>query len=178
MNSNITYYSYPLTQRPPPIADDVAEAFRAHEEVISTRELSQDDSLSSDDVLETVRPDLEVIGFDVEDGKRDVDKVTLPATFGEAGRHDHEFDVDGFHEREGCVLEVEAGRAWDSNHVHRNLIRSMTLPGVELLVMAVPHEYKHSNGTSPAFDKARDIADALYRTDRVGLPFGLVLLGY
>lgn len=178
METDIVYYCYPRTQHPPPLAEDVAQAFQAHEAELSTIELSQDDSLKSDDVLETVRPELEEIGFEVETGKGAGERVYQPATFRENGEHDHSYEVDGYHEGENCVIEIDAGRAWDSNHTHRNLIRAMTMAEVDLLVMAVPRKYKHSNGTTPAFEKSKEIVDLLYRTKRIEIPFRLILLGY
>ena len=178
MTSDIEYYSYPSTRRPPPIAAEVVRAFRSLEPEISTVALSREDSLKSDGVLETVRPDLETAGFEVETGKGADNLVHRAATFGKNGRRDHGYEVDGYHEEERCVIEVEAGRAWDSNHTHRNLIRAMTMVGVEVLVMAVPREYKHTNGTTRAFEKSRRIVETLYRSDRVDVPFELVLLGY
>ena len=176
--TTITYRSYPSTERPPEIAAPVAGAFRAHESAISTTELSREDSLASDAVLETVRPELEDVGFVIETGKAAADQVTRPATFGTDGDPDRSYAVDGYHEGENCVIEVEAGRAWDSNHVHRNLIRAMTTIGVETLVMAVPRKYKHANATTPAFTRSREVAEMLYRTRRVAVPFRLVLIGY
>lgn len=165
-------------KRPPQVAAEVARAFREHEPAISTVELSQETSLRSDDVLDTVRPELEAIEFEVETGKAADEEVYRPAVFGKNGEPDHRYAVDGYHEGENCVIEVEAGRARDSNHTHRNLIRAMTMVDVEVLAMAVPRKYKHSNSTTPAFDNSRNIAETLYRTERVDLPFRLVLLDY
>lgn len=178
MTSNIEYYCYPLTQRPPPIAEDIAQVFQAHEQELSTETLSREDSLNSNQVLEKVRPGLEDLGFDVETGKKAKEKVLHPASFRKNGEYDNSFEVDGYHKEKGCVIEIEAGRAWDSNHTHRNLIRAMTMVDVETLVMAVPHKYKHSNSTTKAFKKSREIAETLYRTGRIDVPFKLVLLGY
>lgn len=178
MTTTIEYYCYPQSQRPPSIAEDIAQAFQAHESELSTKKLSQENSLSSDNVLEKVRPDLEDLGFNVETGKKAKEKVHHPATFELNGEYDLSFEVDGYHSEEGCLIEVEAGRAWDSNHTHRNLIRAMTMVDVEILVMAVPHRYKHSNATTKAFEKTREIVDTLYRTRRVDVPFSLVLIGY
>jgi len=178
MATDITYYCYPATERPPQVAAKVARAFRANETEISTIELSQEASLTSDEVLDTVRAELEDIGFEIEAGKAADERVYRPAAFRDNGEPAHRYEVDGYHEEENCVIEVEAGRAWDSNHTHRNLIRAMTMADVEVLVMAVPQKYKHSNATTPAFDKSREIVETLYQTRRIELPFKLVLLGY
>lgn len=178
MATEISYYCYPSTQQPPELAREIADVFRNHESAISTLELSQGDSLKSDEVLEKVRPELEDVGFEVESGSRKEDRVRRAVTFGESGEPNRSHDVDGYHEGEKCVLEVEAGRAWDSNHAHRNLVRAMTMPDVELLAMAVPRKYKHTNSTTKAFEKSKETAEALYGNGRVDLPFGLILLGY
>lgn len=176
MPSDIRYYSYPLTEKPPSFAEEVALAFRAHEEEISTREL--DDGLKSDDVLDAVRPDLEDLGFDVETGKAREDKIHRPVLYGRDGEPQLKYEVDAYHEDWRCGLEVEAGRAWKGNAVYRDLIQGMMMVRVDVLVLAVPNLYKYSSGTNPAFDKTRSVVETLYGVDRFELPYDLVLLGY
>lgn len=178
MQSNISYYSYPKTETPPTIADDLIEVFRKHESKISTVELSQENSLSSDQVLKAVRSSLEEVGFTVESGKAAGEMVHRPIVFGQNGTVERRHSVDGYHEDEKCVIEVEAGRAWDSKHVHRNLIRAMTMAETDILTIAVPVKYKHSNGSTPAFNKTQRVVEELYRSERVDVPFQTVVIGY
>lgn len=176
MTSDIRYYCYPRTQKPPSFAEEIALAFRAHEEEISTKEL--DDGLRSDDVLDRVRPDLEDVGFDVETGKAKDDKIHRPVLYGEGGEPQLKYEVDAYHEDWRCGLEVEAGRAWKGNAVYRDLIQGMMMVQVDTLVLAVPNLYKYSSGTNPAFDKTRSVVETLFGVDRFELPYDLVLLGY
>jgi hypothetical protein len=60
--------------------------------------------------------------------------------------------VDGYLEEEKCVLEVEAGRWWESNAIHRNLVRTMAIDGADILILAIPNVYKRKRSTRPHFD--------------------------
>jgi len=73
--------------------------------------------VTSDAVLVWVAPGLAALGFSVEVGKRSADKISRPVLFGEGGAPDVTMDIDGFHDELGIVLEIEAGRAWNSNAV-------------------------------------------------------------
>ena len=46
------------------------------------------------------------------------------------------------------------------------------------LALAVPNLYKYSAGTSPDYEKAHSVAEALFGHDRVDLPYSLLLIGY
>lgn len=109
MSPEIQYHCYPRTRVPPEFAEDVVEAFREHKETIATR--NQDDGLKSDRVLQTVRPELEEIGFEVEEGNRKEEKIFRPVLFGANGEPQLQYEVDGYHPEWECGLEVEAGRA-------------------------------------------------------------------
>lgn len=176
MNSDIRYYSYPLTQQPPEIASEVVRVFRSHESELSTRELSKENRLKSDSVLETVRPDLEEIGFSIEGGSRST--ISLPLLYDENGSTEYAAEVDGYLEEEKCVLEVEAGRGWESNAIHRNLVRTMAIDGADILILAIPNVYKRKRSTRPHFDEAEKLIRALSNSPRVDLPYQVVLLGY
>lgn len=176
MSSSIRYYCYPLSEKPPSFAEEIALAFRAHESDISTEDL--DDGLKSDEVLEKVRPDLEDLGFDVETGNRKEEKIHRPVLFGKNGEPKLRYEVDAYNEEWQCGLEVEAGRAWKGNAIYRDLIQAMMMVQVDTLVLAVPNLYKYSSGTNPAFDKTRSVVETLFNIDRFELPYNLVLLGY
>ena len=72
VESTINYYCYPRTATPPKFADELIRCFRNREDQIAT--VDQENGLKSDNVLETVRPDLIEIGFDVEAGKKNKTK--------------------------------------------------------------------------------------------------------
>ena len=40
--------------------------------------------------------------------------------FGEGGRQELEFQIDAFHDRDGIVIEVEAGRGAKGNATYRD----------------------------------------------------------
>jgi len=176
MPPSIRYYCYPQSRVPPDFVEEVAEVFERHEEEISTTKL--DDGLKSDEVLDRVRPDLEDLGFDVEQGKKKDEKIRRPVFFGKNGEPELEYEVDGYHSDWRCGLEVEAGRAWDGNAVYRDLVQAMMMVQVDTLFLAVPNLYKYSGGTTRAFNSANNVIKTLYDVERVELPYRLVLLGY
>ena len=158
------------------MAAELVGALRNHEDAISTRQL--ENGLVSDDVLTEVRSSLEAVGFDVEQGKRADEKIHRPVLFGENGEPELQYQVDGYHPEHRCGIEIEAGRAWDGNAIYRDLIHAAMMVQVDTLALVVPNAYKHSRGTTPAFEKTKRVAETLYRTDRFDLPYDLVLVGY
>lgn len=176
MTSDIQYFCYPRWESPPSFASEIAMVFEAHEERISTLRL--DDGLKSDEVLEQLRPDLEGIGFDVERGKSQDDKIHRPVLFGENGEPNLRYEVDGYHPKWECGLEIEAGRAWKGNAIYRDLIQAAMMVQVGTLILAVPNAYKYSRGVNRAFDKTKSVVETLFRTQRFDLPYKLILIGY
>lgn len=177
MASDIRFIEYPRTAPPSAFTRDIVESFRAVETRISTRRLKEE-GLGSDDVLEEVRPELENIGFRIEGGDHESNPLERPLLFGENGEPGATYRVDGYHERQECILEVEAGRGAKSNAVHRDLIRAMTISGVEFLILAVPNLYERKSMRMEAYNNVKPVIERLYRSNRVDLPFGVVLLGY
>ena len=159
VESTINYYCYPRTATPPKFADELIRCFRNREDQIAT--VDQENGLKSDNVLETVRPDLIEIGFDVEAGKKKQDKIHRPVLFGENGEAELRYEVDAYHKKWKCGLEIEAGRAWKGNAIYRNLIQASMMVQVETLAMAVPNLYTYSGGENPAFDKTKNVVDTL-----------------
>ncbi len=176
MDSDIRYFCYPRSTEPPKVAREIVGAFREHEDAINTKELG--DGLKSDDVLSVVRESLEGAGFDVEEGKSEDEKIHRPVLFGKNGEPNLRYEVDAYHPEHRCGLEVEAGRAWQGNAIYRDLIQGAMMVEVDILALAVPNLYKYSRGTNPAFAKTKDVVETLYRTDRVELPYSVVLIGY
>lgn len=174
--SDIRYFCYPRTDAPPAVADELVGALRNHEAAINTRAL--EDGLVSDEVLSEVRPSLEAVGFDMEQGKSADEKIHRPVLFGENGEPELQYEVDGYHPEHRCGLEIEAGRAWDGNAVYRDLLHAAMMVEVDTLALVVPNAYKHARGSTPAFDKTKRVAETLYRTARFDPPYDLVLVGY
>jgi hypothetical protein len=177
MGSDIRFIKYPRTETPSTLTEDVVAVFRDVEDQISSLELKTN-SLNSDKVLKMVRPGLQNTGLYIEGGEHKGDPLDRPVLFGETGEASATYEVDGYHEKHECILEVEAGRGAQSNAVHRDIIRAMTISDAELLILAVPNLYKRPSTRSEAYDKAKPLIERLYRSNRVNLPFDLVLLGY
>ena len=178
--SNIRFTSYPRTQAPPSFATDLVTAFRDAEPSIATGEL--DKGLTSDAVLEVLRPTIVALGFTVEMGKRATEKVRRPVFFGENGAPDLQYEIDAFHPEWRCGLEIEAGRAWMGNAVYRDLIQALVMVEVDVLALAVPNGYRYKSGgkttVSKDYSNTCAVANALFGHSRIRMPYGLLVIGY
>lgn len=174
-------WAYYPTRDPAPdwVAVVIQVVAEAQEEVDSARM----PGLTSDRVLEHLRPGLEACGFRVEAGKRAAQRITLPVLFGEQGLPRVRYDVDGVHDELGVLLEVEAGRGARGNAVYRDLVRTSLIVNAAFLVLGVMQEYHHKSGGKSivvrSYDEAKDQLDAIYASQRLRLPFeGVLLFGY
>lgn len=170
------FVSYPLTEPPPGFMREVISIFHKYEDEIATERRSK--GLISDDVLSIVRDDLSSIGFMVESGKKQDQKIKRPVFYGENGIPTVRFEVDAYHPSWKCGLEIEAGRAFGGNAVYRDLVQALIMVQVEYLILAVPNIYKFAGSPTRDFDRARNLGDALYGHSRVKLPYGLIIIGY
>jgi len=127
--SDIIFCSFPKTERPKEFSMNVAAIFKTHHERISTVSLKK--GLESDEVLETLRIDLEAIGFQVEKSKKRIDKIHRPVFFGDNGEPTVSYEIDAFNNEWKCGLEIEAGRAWMGNAVYRDLVQSLVMAELE-----------------------------------------------
>ncbi len=93
--SNIRFTSFPRTEPPPPYTPQILQVFKAAEPAICTKTLVK--GLTSDAVLARLRDDLCALGFEVEGGKKQDDKIKRPVFFGENGEPDLEYEIDAFH---------------------------------------------------------------------------------
>lgn len=137
----------------------------------------------SDAALAALRPRLEELGFDVERGKKAVDKIRRPVLFGELGAEALAYEVDAFRATDGIALEVEAGRGARSNAVYRDLIQTALLVDARFLVLAVQQAYRHKTAgqdvTVQSYRDTRNLLDAIYASDRLQLPLeGVLVIGY
>jgi hypothetical protein len=176
----IRYQTFPRTVNPPTFAEQIAKIFRDHEIEISTTLLKK--GLTSDEVLQVIRRDLEGLGFKCEKSKLPNGKINRPVLFGENGKSEVSYDIDASHLKWQAVLEVEAGRAWKGNAIYRDLIRASIMVGVKYLILAVPNRYQYyvsgKLSYSADYDNTRDLAIALYGHDTFQLPYNLMLIGY
>ena len=90
----IRFTTLPSTRTPASFVADVVELFETHAGEIGT--VHQEKGLKSDDVLAVLRPDLVQLGFEVEAGKRHIDKIMRPVFFGENGRPALQYQVDAW----------------------------------------------------------------------------------
>jgi hypothetical protein len=157
--------------------------------VFSSAENELDSALkrnSSDSALATLRPGLLELGFEVEAGKKKAEKIRRPVLFGEMGREDLAYEVDGFHPTLGIALEVEAGRGARGNAVYRDLIQTSLLVDAQYLVLAVAQEYHHNLTARPerqevvkSYRDSMKILDGIFASERLKLPLaGILLVGY
>jgi hypothetical protein len=179
-HARIRFSSYPKTEAPPHFTESIVRVFSGLSAQIATTQLEK--GLTSDAVLAKIAPSLVKLGFEVESGKSAKDKVERPVFFGENGEPELRYQIDGFHAQWKCGIEVEAGRAFMSNAVYRDLIQAALMVDLDYLCLAVPMVYKFQTGgrtgTSRDYDNARAVADALYGHTRLRLPYRLLVIGY
>ena len=166
---------FPKSRAPTDLARTVVGAFGAAQAEID----SATNDLSSNEVLAGVRPFLEEAGFRVEVGKRSDDTIPIPVLFGADGQVEKFFLADAYHEEEGFVLEVEAGRAVVNYQFLKDLFQACMMHNVEYLGIAVRNVYESGKTRSKDFDRVTAFFDALYASDRLNLPLrGILILGY
>lgn len=180
MASRITFSTFPRTEAPPAQTLEVINIFKEHESLISTLELNK--GLTSDVVLQQVRPGLLSLGFIVEGSKARTEKIKRPVFFGENGIPALQYEIDAYHPGWKCGLEVEAGRAWMGNAVYRDIIQALVMVELEFLILAVPNGYRYQSGgktvVSRDYANTVAVADALYGHSRLQMPYRLSVVGY
>lgn len=180
MSTRVRFSTFPRTEPPPDFSISLVSIFRKYEPKISTLEL--DKGFTSDQVLTLLRDDLVELGFQVEASKATRDKIKRPVFFGENAVPALQYEIDAFHQKWRCGLEIEAGRAWMGNAVYRDLIQALVMVELDFLVLAVPNAYRYLSGgkrtMSRDYENTVAVADALYGHSRIKLPYRLVVIGY
>jgi hypothetical protein len=175
---SVLYTSFPRTAPPPSYIPDVIDCFA--DEAIHTP--TNDKGLTSDNVLAEIFEPLSRLGFELERGKRDDQKIKRPVFFGENGRPSLQYEVDGYHQGWRCGIEIEAGRAWMGNAVYRDLIQALIMVNLDHLILAVPQVYKYKSGGKSAeshdYRNTIAVAEALFGHTRITMPFSLTIVGY
>jgi len=178
--STIRFACFPRTQPPPVFISEVIKVFKSHEGDIATHDNLN--SLNSDGVLHQLRSDLVTLGFEVEAGKKRNQKIERPVFFGEDGVAEVRYEVDAYHVKWKCGLEVEAGRGWLGNAFYRDLILASLMVDVDHLIVAVANQYWSKAGgkdfISKDYDYAKKLADTIYSHRRLAFPYGLTVVGY
>ena len=133
----------------------------------------------SNEVLEIARPHLEKIGFVVEKSKKSQGKVPVPVLYGLNGRIEKSFEADGYYKEKGYVVEVEAGRGVTNYQFLKDFFEACTMADVSFLCIAVRNVYESGNIKSNDFEKVCRFFEALYASNRLGVPLsGILIIGY
>jgi len=167
----INWAYYPASSRPPELARAIVSVFEAATPHIESRK----HQLDSNAVLSKVGPGLTAAGFRVEAGKKRTQRLNVPVLFGRNGKVEKAFDTDAWHESEGFVLEVEAGRAVDNNQFLKDLFQACMMQDVRYAAVAVRNTYRGSDD----FGTVCRFFDTLYASSRLRLPIeGVLVVGY
>lgn len=168
----INWSYFPRSDKPTALALSVVAAFEAVAAEIDSETHAK---LESNQVLAKVEPGLALCGFQVETGKTKEKKIRVPVLFGRNGRLEKSFDADAYSEKDGFVVEVEAGRGVTNNQFLKDLFQACMMHGVDYLAIAVRNVYR----TSPDFERAERFFQTLYASNRLRLPLkGILLIGY
>jgi hypothetical protein len=164
--------TYPRSARTTQVAQWVVDEFQNNAAAISSKSGRE---LTSNEVLEIVRPGLERIGFAVEKDKTSSGKIKVPVLFGLNGTFSKTFDADGFHQASGIVLEVEAGRAVSNYQFLKDLFQACMMQDAQHLIIAVRQIYKGNHD----FDSVTGFFETLYVSGRMNLPLtSVTIVGY
>ncbi|MGJ8591298.1 MAG: hypothetical protein ACSHXF_02045 [Aquaticitalea sp.] len=102
--STIQWQYFPKSDEIPLHLLDLVGAFEINQNKIN----SFLHNLKSDEVLQILFQSLENLHFKVEKGKRKIDKINVPALFGQNGKLEKYFDADGYNKSTKTVIEIEA----------------------------------------------------------------------
>lgn len=167
----IKFQFFPRSQGITKPIQQVIDCFRAVDAEIG----SKSKNLSSNAVLEKLRPDLQMIGFQVETGKTKDKKIGVPVLFGLDNQIDKSFNADAVSADGKIVIEVEAGRAVDNNQFLKDIFQACMMFDVEYLVIAVRNDYRGKDD----FSRVCTFLETLYISNRLRLPLkGILLIGY
>ena len=168
----INWVFFPKSKEPSKLARDIVKVFNESFDKID----SDKHHLSSNEVLSNVSEGLVKIGFQVEKGKKKQEKIFVPVLYGQNGAVEKYFEADAFFEKEGFVLEVEAGRGFTNNQFLKDLFQACMMHNVDYLCIAVRLIYR---GKNKDYEKIVEFFDTLYTSNRLQLPLkGLLIIGY
>ena len=177
---SVRFSTFPRTQTPPDFLTSLIGQFESHADRIDTSQ--HGNGLTSNQLLEILRPGLIALGFEVEMGRRRQDKIMRPVFFGENSRPELQYQIDAWHPKWHAGLEIEAGRAWMGNAVYRDLIQALVMVDLANLVLAVPQMYRYNTNNRPTasrdYENTVAVADALYSHSRIVMPYSLCVIGY
>jgi hypothetical protein len=174
------WFWYPSRDRPPEWVNPFIAVVSALKNDIDSETV---DGLTSDNVLALLRPGFVALGYEVEAGKHQNEKIRRPVLFGDRGNERVSYEVDAVHDDLGILVEVEAGRGARGNAVYRDLVRASLIVDARFLVLGVMRSYRHQSGGKPilvqSYLESKSVLDAIYASGRLHLPFdGVLLFGY
>jgi hypothetical protein len=134
----------------------------------------------SDEILKALEKDLESIGWSVETGKKDIQKISRPVLYGDKGKTRVSYQIDGWNPAHKIVLEIESGRGWQGNAFYRDLIRTSIIQDADYLALGMRLSYSYGKVQKQNdYSKAKEQLDAIYASGRLTLPFkGVLLFGW
>jgi hypothetical protein len=167
----IQYQLFPKYRQLTPEMKSVVSVFEKNSQSIK----SDTNELISNDVLFTLKSDLEAIGFNIEKSKKKNDKIKIPVLFGRNGKLEKSFDADGLDVNSRTVIEIEAGRAVSNYQFLKDLFQACMMQEIDNLIIAVRNSYKGK----PDFEVVVTFFDTLYASGRLNLPLHRILIiGY
>jgi hypothetical protein len=171
MNKGLRFQFFPRSRGISEQIQEVINCFQENIDKISSAQFN----LSSNEVLEIIRPNLEANNFICETGKTKDRKISVPVLFGYDNRIDKSFNADALSKDGKIVIEVEAGRAVDNNQFLKDIFQACMMFEVEYLIIAVRNDYRGADD----FMKIYTFLETLYISNRLHLPLkGIVLIGY
>lgn len=163
--------SFPRSASTNKQAQEIIKCFIKHENEIS----SDLNTLSSNEVLEIIREDLEKTGMTIETGKTREQKIKVPVLFGRNNNIDKYFEADGISNDRKIVLEVEAGRAVVNYQFLKDIFQASMMNEVETLVLAIRNNYRGVDD----FEKIYSFLETLYISNKIKLSLKeIVIIGY
>ncbi len=169
--SLISYQFFPRSHGITFGIQQVVDCFVNVESMITSEKFN----LNSNQVLDTVRLELESLGYRVETSKAKSDKIDVPVLFGVDNNIDKSFNADALSADGKIVIEVEAGRATENNQFLKDIFQACMMYDVEYLVIAVRKIYRGHND----FQIIYTFLETLYISNRLHLPLkGILLIGY
>lgn len=172
--TSINWQFYPKSEKIPEFLKVLTEIMERHEDKIK----SPENNYSSNEVLEILRKDLEMIGFEVEKGKKKDEKIIIPVLYGLRGTKKKRFEADAYNKKTMTLLEVE-GVACVANYLFlKDLFEACLMQNVDYLVIAMRNiRYEHSRNKDFRF--VNNFLDTLYASNRLKLPLkGILIIGY
>jgi len=167
----IRYQFFPRSRGVTKEIQNVIDCFKVVESKIDSTKTN----LISNEVLAKVRPSLEDIGYKVEVGKSNDQKIDVPVLFGKDNTIDKSFYADALSADGRIVIEIEAGQATENHKFLKDIFEACMMFDVEYLVLAVRNIYRSHDD----FSRIYTFLETLYISNRLQLPLkGILLVGY